>query len=86
MLEAKGRISLPLPVQLWRADLLQAGVQEIPLDGKLALMATGLADFHRDPADRFIVATALHYRAVLLTADSQTLAWGGSLDRQDARH
>ena len=85
MLESRGRISLPVAAELWRADLLQAGVQEIPLDGKLALIATSLAGFHRDPADRFIVATALHHRALLVTADSQILSWDGPLDRQDAR-
>ena len=85
MLESRGRISLPVAAELWRADLLQAGVQEIPLDGKLALIATSLAGFHRDPADRFIVATALHHSAVLVTADAQILSWGGPLDRQDAR-
>lgn len=85
MLDARGRIALPIAAALWRADLLRAGVHEIPVDGKLALIATGLADFHRDPADRFIVATAMHHSAVLVTADAQILSWAGPLERQDAR-
>lgn len=85
MLEARGRISLPVAAQLWRTDLLQAGVREIPLDGQLALIAASLDNFHKDPADRFIVATVVHHRALLVTADSQILAWGGVLKRQNAR-
>ena len=85
MLAQRGRVVLPLAIELWRADLLQAGVQEIPVNGGMALLATTLQELHRDPADRFIVATALHNRAVLVTADSKILDWQAELARQDAR-
>lgn len=85
MLAVRERIVLPVPVEVWRADLLQAGIQEAPLDGGLALMAARLTDLHRDPADRFIVATALHRKVRLITADTQILDWNGPLERQDAR-
>ncbi len=85
MLAARERIVLPVPVEVWRADLLQAGIQEVPLDGRLALMAARLTDLHRDPADRFIVATALHRKVQLITADTQILDWNDPLERQDAR-
>jgi PIN domain nuclease of toxin-antitoxin system len=55
------------------------------LDGRIALLSTQLEKLHRDPADRFIVATALRYRATLVTADRKVLAWKSELERQDAR-
>jgi PIN domain nuclease of toxin-antitoxin system len=85
MLAAKGRIELPIPAEAWRSDLLRAGIQEISLDGRLSLIAAQLRNFHKDPADRFIVATAIHHRATLVTADADILGWPGELSRQDAR-
>ena len=39
-----------------------------------------LVDFHRDPADRIIVATALQGHQ-LVTEDRRILAWPGPLNR-----
>ncbi len=86
MLAARGRITLTVAAELWRADLLQAGIHEVSLDGRLGLIAAQLPNFHKDPADRFIVATAIHHRAVLITADANILDWRGELSCQDARH
>lgn len=85
MLAERGRIALPVPVERWRADWLQAGLVEIPLDGRIALSSCRLERFHRDPADRFIVATALERNVPLMTADQQILDWKGELERRDAR-
>jgi len=85
MLVARGRITLPSAAELWRADLLRAGIHEICLDGRLSLIAAQLLDFHKDPADRFIVATAIQHRAILVTADAHILGWQGDLSCQDAR-
>ena len=84
MLRAKGRISLPEDVGRWRLEQLGQGLIEIPVDGDIGIRANALADFHSDPADRIIVATALGGHR-LVTADERILAWGGSLDRLDAR-
>jgi PIN domain nuclease of toxin-antitoxin system len=86
MLAGRKRVVLPGSPSEWRSDLLQAGLQEIPLDGRIALLSTQLEKLHRDPADRFIVATALQYQATLVTADSKILAWKSELARQDARN
>ena len=40
---------------------------------------------HRDPADRFIIATSLQHQATMITADENVLAWPSELLRQDAR-
>lgn len=84
MLAQRGRIVLPVAIETWRADLLQAGVQEIPINGRIALLATSFHDLHRDPADRFIVATAMHHGALLITADSKILEWQSDLVSQNA--
>ena len=85
LLAQRGRIVLPCAVEVWRADLLGAGVLELPLDGRIALLAATFDDLHRDPADRFIAATALGRDATLLTADEKLLAWQSGLRRHDAR-
>ena len=86
MLAERGRITLPVQVERWRADWLQAGLVEIPLDGRLVLGSYRLANLHRDPTDRFIIATALDRNVPLMTADQKILDWDGDLDRRDARN
>ena len=85
MLVQRGRIVLPLPATEWRSELLQAGLREIVLDGRIGILASHLENLHRDPADRFIIATALQNQATLVTADENVLAWPSELLRQDAR-
>lgn len=85
MLAQRGRIVLPVTVETWRADLLQAGVREISINGRIAVLSTSFHDLHRDPADRFIVATAMQHGALLVTADSKILGWQAGLTRQDAK-
>ena len=84
MLVAKGRERFPEDVSNWRRDLLGQGLIEIPVDGDIGIRANALADFHADPADRIIVATALNGHR-LVTADERILSWPGSIDRLDAR-
>ena len=84
MLRDRGRIRYPGDGGLWRREQLGQGLVEIPVDGEIGIRACGLADFHADPADRIIVATALGGHR-LVTADERILAWGGNLDRLDAR-
>jgi PIN domain nuclease of toxin-antitoxin system len=84
MLRQKGRMTLLSDASSWRATLLEQGLIEIPVDGEIGIRANGLADFHADPADRIIVATALAGHR-LLTSDARILSWSGNLDRLDAR-
>ena len=85
MLVQRGRVELPVPVAQWHAELLRSGVRECPLDGRVALAATALEGLHRDPADRFIAATALQQGATLVTADQALLNWVSPMPRIDAR-
>ena len=84
MLQEKGRLSLPTDADSWRQELLDEGLVEIPLTGDIGIRAAALANFHGDPADRMIVATALAGHR-LVTSDRQILAWDGPLDRISAR-
>jgi PIN domain nuclease of toxin-antitoxin system len=84
LLVAKRRLRLGLPPLSWREQLLRSGLLEIEVDGEIAIAAAQIGDFHGDPADRFIVATASRAGATLITADQRILEWKGSLRRQDA--
>ena len=78
MLEAKGRIRLGSPCQQWVEEALATpGLTLVPLTPEIALDSSRLpGDFHGDPADRIIVATARRLGARLLTRDEKLLAYG----------
>jgi len=84
MLVKKGRLEFRIELDVWRFELLQTGLLEIPLQGATALRAGQLSDFHGDPADRMIVAAALENSAPLITADRKILAWDGLHQKVDA--
>lgn len=83
MLRDKNRLDFPEDVAAWRRELLGQGVVEIPVDGEIGIRANELADFHPDPADRIIVATAMNGHQ-LVTADRRILDWSGGLRCVDA--
>lgn len=85
MLQQNGKIELSETTPEWRRIMLSNGFREVALNGAIAVSAATLPDMHRDPADRFLVATAMHIDAALLTADRKLLAWSGPLKRLDAR-
>lgn len=85
MLSDRARITLPGPVDGWRLELLANGLLELPIDGPIAIRAAQLDALHKDPADRFIAATALRHDATLITADARLLAGPPELKRFDAR-
>ena len=80
----KGRLDLLFDLGVWRRDLLDRGLIEIPVDGGIATRAGLLPNIHGDPADRIIVATALEGHQ-LVTSDGKILRWSGPLSRLDAR-
>ncbi len=84
MLVQKGRLSIAAQLPAWRKELLTNGLVEIPVTGDIALAAGTLEDFHGDPADRIIAATAMIHDAALLTADKKILAWSDSRALKDA--
>ena len=85
MLVAKQRLTLQMDLNVWRFELLQTGLLEIPLQGSTAIRAGQLISFHGDPADRMIVSTAIENSATLITADKNILAWDQLFLKIDAR-
>ena len=86
MLIEKGRIELSMNVTLWRRSLIDNGLQEIDLSGNIAIESALLANFHGDPADRIIVATAQDKTMSLCTADQKILSWKSNLHRINAKN
>ena len=84
LLLSKGRLTLGVTAMQWRQNLLAAGFTEIPVDGAIAARSVALTDFHDDPADRIIIATAQEGHQ-LITDDRHILDWTGQLDRSPAR-
>lgn len=81
LLESKRRIVLPMPTQKWVARALDnPGIKLIALDEpEIVLDSCQLPEqFHADPADRFLVATARARNAVLVTADQRILDYSKS--------
>jgi len=66
----QGKLELPLPPEQWYAEALKShGIREIPVDGACCLAAAALPLIHRDPCDRFVIATAQVHGLSLLTPD-----------------
>lgn len=78
MLDAKGRIRLAKDCLAWVREALGApGVSLVPLTPEIAVESSRLpGEFHGDPADRILVATARLLGAALLTRDERILAYG----------
>jgi PIN domain nuclease of toxin-antitoxin system len=85
-LVALGFIELERPLQAWVGDTLDAlRCSAIEISHDVAIGAYTLHDdFHKDPADRILVATARRFDLVLLTADEKIIAYP-HVRSQDAR-
>lgn len=75
VLARKGRIQLDRSAGDWIAAAT-APFREAPLTHEIALLADTLSLPHRDPADRFLVATAKVLGLTLCTADTKMLGLG----------
>lgn len=70
MLVEKDRIELNSPVELWlKLALARPRTELWPLSPAISVKATQLRNFHEDPVDRILVATALDYGVPLITKD-----------------
>jgi PIN domain nuclease of toxin-antitoxin system len=78
MLEAKKRVTLGMDTIEWvERSLNDHGIQMIPISLKVAIESTKLPiEYHGDPADRFLIATAHEEHAVLVTCDNKLLDYG----------
>ncbi len=67
------RLELPVPLENWFEQALSyPGVRLLRLTPKIAIESTRLpGEFHRDPADQIIVASARVYDCSLVTSDER---------------
>lgn len=73
LLIKKGKLILTSHPDVWLEKIESLPcVHFVPVDNKIAALSVNLTDFsHRDPADRIIIATALHLGAKLVTSDTR---------------
>jgi len=71
-LAKRGRMELPIPAEKWiDVGLSETQITCLPIDRRIAVLAANLPDYHRDPADRIIIATAITHGAQLMSFDRQ---------------
>ena len=76
-LTARGRLQLVAPIKAWWDKVMNLPVTTLfPITPDIAVIAASISDPIRDPADRLIVATALHHGAPLVTKDERIRAAG----------
>ena len=77
MMVVKGRINVKIDPKLWLDNAIKkSGIKVIELSPEIAMESCNLpGDFHKDPADQIIVATARIHNLTLLTKDQKILQY-----------
>ena len=74
---AKGKIGLPCPAREWfDAVAKRYDIEVLRISSDEMLAAAELPWIHRDPADRFIIATAQRRGLTVVTADTNFPKYG----------
>jgi PIN domain nuclease of toxin-antitoxin system len=86
-LVALGDIKVSMGLKDWIEQALQAiEARTVQVSHDIALEAYALpSPFHKDPADRLLVATARCHELTLLSADERILNYGGVRSRDSRR-
>lgn len=72
-----GDLELPVsPARLAELLVEQYEMKELPVSNSISLRASALPEFHKDPADRFIIATALINDLTVVTGDHRFAEYG----------
>lgn len=75
LLIERKRLDVDRPGDAWvREALERAPITEAPVTREVAIVSRALRTRHRDPVDRFLVATAMVFDLTLVTADAAVLA------------
>ena len=77
MLVTNQRLVLSMEVSAWLATVAEIeAVKFLPVDTEIATKSVELpGEFHKDPADRMIVATARKFAVPLITKDEKIRAY-----------
>jgi len=74
MLIERGKLAVSTSGETWvRTQLAATPVRQAPFDREIAVMSHVIKLPHRDPADRFIAATARVHDMTLVTGDARLL-------------
>ena len=72
-----GDLELPVsPTRLAELLVEQYEMKEFPVNNSISLRASALPEIHKDPADRFIIATALLNDFTVVTGDHRFAEYG----------
>ena len=72
-----GKLELPAPPKTWFETILEHhDISVIEIDLEISIRATELPLIHKDPCDRFIIATAQLWRLPVVTADKRFASYG----------
>jgi len=77
MLAERERLALTMSIDEWLEVVASIeGLRFVPVDTYIGVESTRLpGEFHKDPADRMIVALARHVNAPVVTADEKMHAY-----------
>jgi PIN domain nuclease of toxin-antitoxin system len=75
MMSSRGRIILNIHPKEWLRNAIESvGTKVLSMTANIAFESCNLpGNFHKDPADRIIVATARIYNALLISRDEKIL-------------
>lgn len=65
----RNRIRLTMPFEVW-VELATMNVDILPIGKEIALLSEELPFHHKDPADRFIIATSVFYQIPMISLDT----------------
>ncbi|MDR1796160.1 MAG: type II toxin-antitoxin system VapC family toxin [Clostridiales Family XIII bacterium] len=71
-----GKLALPMEPWLLMEGLKENGYRELPITGDHVYTLGSLADIHRDPFDRIMVAQAVSENLIFLTTDETAAKYG----------
>ena len=72
-----GKLTLPMPPADWLKGVVEHhNLSILDLDLEICVKATELPPIHRDPCDRFIIATALAKGIPVVTVDKRFAQYG----------
>jgi PIN domain nuclease of toxin-antitoxin system len=75
LLIERKRLGVDRPAEAWvREALERAPVREAPVNHEVALASRRLKTKHRDPVDRFLIATAQVFELTLATQDATLIS------------
>ncbi|STZ56183.1 Ribonuclease VapC22 [Moraxella lacunata] len=62
------RLELPMSAEQW-VSLASVGIEILPINKEIAMLTERLGNHHKDPADRFIIATSVFYQIPMISLD-----------------